>query len=117
MTLNDLIALTRLLVHDNETSETWDDTKYALAASDGARYIAVHHPESRLSATGTLTDGTDCSADTPLDTLWLPDVYKPSLAEYMAFRYFNSDSGDTRNQTLAKEHWERFLRSLMPVGR
>lgn len=115
MTFTELLNQARQVVHD-ETSGTmtWDDAKYAVAFSDGGRVIYDTCPESRLTAAGTLNAYADVDADNPDAVLWIPDAYRSALIEYAAYRYYDTDAGDTRDKSRSESHFKRFL---MLIGR
>lgn len=110
MTLTELLNQVRQVVHDETTGTmTWLDSQYAIAISDGLRVIFDLCPESRQNSDGTLATFVDADVDNPDGVLWVPDTYRSALIEYAAYRYYDTDAGDTRDKTRGDSHLKRFF--------
>jgi hypothetical protein len=118
MTVEDILKAVRLFVGDNgDDAQVWTDAKYVSALNDGMKILFVKFPESRIASTGqTVSSWTDASADTPQSTLCVDGAYQSELIEYVIYRYYGTDSGDTLDQTRAAFHLKRFKEMLAPGG-
>lgn len=104
MNVNDIINLVRPLVGDDaadESGQQWTDPQYLAQINMARMTMFRDHPETRLQLSGALLDYS------PLDltaTIDLHDVYIPPLVSFVAWKYFESDSGDTKDLERAKEN-------------
>lgn len=103
----DIIKAVRPLVNDTDKS-TWPDdhANWLLFLNEGVRLIYKDHPECRLLTDGTMRVYADMA--TTADTVLLDDVYKPAMVEYLVYRFFDCDAGDTRDKARAGEHLQSF---------
>lgn len=115
MTGETIISTVRDLVNDNSETQTWDDRLYYACLTDGLRIIFNRCPDSRLTNGGfTISAWAAADSNTPQATLCVDDVYMPALIEYVMFRYYDRDSGDTRDKTQAQSHRQAFVQLLSP---
>lgn len=106
MTGTEIVDNCRVLVNDVDEN-SWNDANFILFLNEGVRYLFDNCPVCRLKDNGTLRDYSKATALT--DTLILEDQYTIPLTEYLCFRFFDSDAGDTRDKDRAAEHWKNFL--------
>lgn len=87
---------------DDFDSTTWSSTNILPFLNEAVMDMYVNHPETRLQSDGTLRTYADLAAIG--NTVNLDDQYKVACAEYLAWRYFNADGGDTRDSLRAADH-------------
>ncbi len=104
----------RTLIHDTDKVKWMDASgNFVEFINDGVQYIYDQHPESRIRDNGKLRE---YAAITELaNTVDLPDPYILPMVEYLCYRFFASDAGDTRNQNRRDQHYATFLRFFAPV--
>ena len=116
MTGAQLIEAARQVVGDDIIDQqTWGDDKWLIALNDGLSYLYANYPETRLDSTGTLYTFARVTQSALGDSLTLSDMYFSALVEYLAFRYFDADAGDTRESQQATTHWAAFRRLMDPM--
>ena len=98
---SDVITLVRTLINDFD-AVTWTDEVCLPFINEGIRDMHTNHPEVRLKDDGSLRTYADLAAVG--NTVDMDDQYKTALVEYLCFRYFSGDAGDTRDADRAKEH-------------
>ena len=111
MTGTEIITQARILVNDVDKS-TWTDEggKFLACLNEGIRRIFSERPESRLLADGTLRNFTALSD--AANTIPLDELYYLPLVEYLQYRFYDADAGDTRDKSRAGEHLSNFLKLL-----
>ena len=116
MTLTQLIAAIRPIVADDgDASQTWSDELFTTFVNDGMRYIFDKYPDSRLASTGqTVASWADANADASEEVLCINDAYMLALVEYVVFRYYDRDYGDTRDAARAAGHLKLFQGLVSP---
>ncbi|MFA5187347.1 MAG: DUF6682 family protein [Patescibacteria group bacterium] len=110
---SDVITLVRALINDFD-STTWTDAVCLPFISEGIRDMHTNHPEVRLKTDGTLRDYADLAAVG--NAVDLDDQYKTALAEWLCFRYFSGDAGDTRDAGRATVHLGLYDKFFLPPG-
>ena len=118
MTVESLLETIRNLVaDDSDTSQTWSDARYAVFINEGMRFIFDKYPDSRIASTGqSVSAWVDADEGTPQVVLCINDVYANALVEYVAYRYYTRDSGDSRDSTRASNAYKHFTELLAPRG-
>lgn len=109
-TFSDIIDAVRPLCNDVDAS-TWSDDNFLEFLNEGVLLLYSEHPECRLTTAGVLTAFMDSDAS---NTVPLDDNYRIPLIEYMVYRFFDSDAGDTRDKSRAAEHLARFNELVGP---
>jgi len=110
-TLKDCIDTARLQCNDADAS-TWGDPAFLPFANEGILFLFTERPECRLTSAGALTAYV---ALTAVGTaVPLSDEYKNALIEYLIYRFFCADDGDTRDKARAAEHLQRFQELIGP---
>jgi hypothetical protein len=114
MTGAQVLSRTRLVTNDpSGVGEIWPDANYYAAMSDGLREIYNHQPSSRMQSDGTLIAFSDATSG----TLWLDDFYFTALVDYTAYRFFVSDSHDSRDNDRGKSLYTKFISHFQPVSK
>lgn len=111
-TAKDVIDDVRVLVNDADQS-TWPDPTFVPFVNEAVRLLHSERPECRLDNDGALAELSE--VEDASDTVPLDDLYRNAVAEYLAYRYFDADAGDTRDKARAAEHLERFDGLLGPL--
>ena len=106
MTGNEIIDNVRILANDVDET-TWQDDTFLAFVNEGVRRLFDEQPVCRLKDNGTLRDYSKAAALT--ETLLVEDQYLIALTEYVCYRFFDSDSGDSRDKDRADEHLKNFL--------
>lgn len=101
----------RPLVNDADQT-TWGDPDFLPFLNEAVLLIYTSHPECRLTTAGALT--AYAALATVGATVLLDDIYRPAVFEYLAYRYFDSDAGDTHDKSRAAEHLQRFTDLIGP---
>ncbi len=104
-TVKDVLDDARPLLNDTE-AETWGDQVFFLYLNECIRLIYNERPESRVETAGTLKSFAKISAVG--NTVPLDDIYREAVVEYLAYRFFDADSGDTHDKSRTSEHFARF---------
>lgn len=100
-----VIDIMRPLVNDKDQT-TWSDPDFLPFLNEVVLLLYVEHPECRLTTAGALTAYVAMAAIT--DVIPLNDIYKNAVIEYLIYRFFDADAGDTRDKSRAAEHLQRF---------
>jgi len=106
MTGTDVVENARILCDDVDET-TWEDDTFLAFVNEGVRRLFDEQPVCRLKDNGTLRDYSKAAALT--ETLLVEDQYLIALTEYVCYRFFDSDSGDSRDKDRADEHLKNFL--------
>ncbi|MFA5107767.1 MAG: DUF6682 family protein [Patescibacteria group bacterium] len=101
----------RPLVNDKDQT-TWADPAFLPFLNECILLLYTDHPECRLTTAGALTAYAVLAKVG--DVVPLNDLYRPAVFEYLAYRYFDSDAGDTRDKSRAAEHLQRFTDLIGP---
>ena len=116
MTGAQVIAAARDLNGDNGTNNIWEDSDYMEQLDRFIKFIRAEYPESQLNDKGTgvvdySTAETDASKPLALD-----GIYFSVAVQYVCWRYFGADSGDSRDEVRSKAHKAAMDELLKPVG-
>jgi len=115
MTAVQVIESARLSTGDTDQSrQTWNDATFLIALNDGLSLIYTNYPETRTDSSGGLYEFARIEQQGLMSDMSLSDQYFSALVEYLAFRFFDSDQGDTRDAATATVHWTAFRRIMNP---
>ena len=117
MTFGQLIKDTRLMLVDKGAVEELTDSDYAQFATAGMKLMWELCPQCRLADTGrTVNTWAKADPGEPDVQLCVNTTYYHPLLDYVMFRYYDRDSGDSRDKKQARYYWDQFARTLDLVG-
>jgi len=113
MTFGELVKDVRAFLIDRGAVTELTDKEYAQFASAGVRLIRELCPQSQLTGDGRATAAyAVVDAGEPSEALCIGDTYYHALVDYMMYRYYDRDSGDSRDRVQSKQYWSHFLQAL-----
>jgi hypothetical protein len=108
MIVSDIINASLRGTLDDVAAAKWTDAELAAFLADGVRYIQTNHPQARMDEAGTLAPVLEGSYESGTDTIRLDPIYQEPLRDYVLWRCFSADKGDSADARRAAAH-ERSL--------
>jgi hypothetical protein len=116
MLMSAIIARVREANGDNGTTAIRTDANYLTMLQEAIDRVCDDIPGARMSATGTITAQPSSTATTTSSDFPIAVQFAQHVVEFACWRYFGSDSGDTRDERRASVHWSNYRNLVAPSG-